>query len=203
MAVGIKFEVRVDVEPVRKAMAALPKRVARGVVRKTLRKHTAELVRIVKPQVPVLRDVKTLGKGSQGRTPGLLQSNIIAQPYKGKGRIAFGVMVAPRPQLGIPTNSKWFYPAHLELGHTFHRTADNKKYQVTRDRRGVPTKKAIKRRLELELQGKVYRKIRPRPFMRNPAKQHGQRMADSMAREISQGIMDAWVKQSVGGEAGG
>lgn len=201
MAVG--FSVRVDVEPVRKAMAALPTRVARGVVRKTLRRHTTEMVRLVQPRVPVLRDVKTLGKGSQGRTPGLLRANIVAKPYKGKGRIAFGVMTAPRPQLGIPTTDKWYYPAHLELGHTFHRTADNVKYQVTRDRRGIPTKKAAARRLQLEEMGKVYRKIKPRPFMRDTAKQHGQRLADSMAAEISQGIMDAWVKHTEGGASGG
>lgn len=49
---------------------------------------------------------------------------------------------------------------------------------------GYFTSSSRRKLRELEAQGKVVRKVKPRPYMTTPAKMHGQPFADSMASQI-------------------
>lgn len=107
----------------------LQPKVQKKVVRKATREGAKTVANEAKRLAPVqgstmMRDKTTgkfagrsKGKGQVGK-PGNLKRNIKVRAIPGRDSIGHYARTATRDEMGISGSSKWYYPAHVEFGHT-------------------------------------------------------------------------------------
>jgi len=94
-----------DVE-LERSLAMLPDGVQRKVIRKAMRNTAKRMRSAIVPRVPVLT----------GRLRKEIKRSSIRAIRRSRTKLGATVALPTREAMGIPANSKWYYPAILEYG---------------------------------------------------------------------------------------
>lgn len=90
-----------------KQLAKLPDRLQKKILRSAMRKAAKPVLASAKSKVPRVTGINTdpLRKGLK-----------VKALKRSRNRIGVRIVTPERSVLGIPEGSKWYYPAHIELG---------------------------------------------------------------------------------------
>lgn len=107
----MQFNIEVESRQLDAALAMLPDIIERRIMRQALRKAAQPILKRARANVSQLRrtGVKTdpLRRGLKIRA---------LKARRGRRRLGIAVQTPTRDALNIPAGSKWYYPAHIELG---------------------------------------------------------------------------------------
>jgi len=100
---GVSILMLGDLE-LQKKLQALPDKLEKQIVKKAIRKAMK----------PILERARQLAPKDTGRMAATLR--IVTLRSRQRGKFGMQVVSGTKPDLGIAAGSKWYYPAHVELG---------------------------------------------------------------------------------------